>query len=53
MLLVSFDAVSMYPNIALDHGIRAVQHKLLDGESESPSVECIIDAIKIKGQLKR
>ena len=47
MLLVSFDVVSMYPNITLDHGIRAVRHKLLDRESENPSVECIIDAIKI------
>ena len=47
MLLVSFDVVSMYPNITLDHGIRAVRHKLLDRESESPSVECINDPIKI------
>ena len=47
MLLVSFDVVSMYLNITLDHGIRAVRHKLLDRDSESPSVECIIDAIKI------
>ena len=46
-LLVSFDVVSMYPNITLDHGIRAVRRKLLDRDSESPSVECIIDAIKI------
>ena len=47
MLLVSFDVVSMYPNITLDHGIRAVRRKLLDRDSESPSVECIIDAIKV------
>ena len=30
MLLVSFDLVSMYQNITLDHGIRAVCRKLLD-----------------------
>ena len=47
MLLVSFDVVSMCPNITLDHGIRAVRRKLLDRDSESPSVECIIDAIKV------
>ena len=47
MLLVSFDVVSMYPNITLDHGIRAVRRKLFDRDSESPSVECIIDAIKV------
>ena len=47
MLLVSFNVVSMYPNITLDHGIRAVHRKLLDGDRESPSVECIIDAIKV------
>ena len=47
MLLVSFDVVSMYPNVMLDHGIRAIRHKLLDRDSESSSVECIIDAIKI------
>ena len=47
MLSVLFDAVSMYPNITLDHGIRAVRHKLLDRDSESPSAECTIDAIKI------
>ena len=45
MLLVSFDVVSMYPNITLDHGIRAVRRRLLDRDSESPLVECIIDAI--------
>ena len=38
MLLVSFHVVSMYPNITLDHGIKAVRHKLLDRDSESPSV---------------
>ena len=37
----------MYPNIMLDQGIRAIRHKFLDRDSESPSVECIIDAIKI------
>ena len=37
----------MYPIITLDHGIRAVRRKLLDRDSESPSVECIIDAIKL------
>ena len=37
----------MYPNITLDHGIRAVRHKLLDRDSESLSAECIIDAIKL------
>ena len=47
MFLVSFDVVSMYPNITLDHGIRAVRRKLLDRDSEIPSVECIIDAIKV------
>ena len=47
MLLVSFDVVSMYPNITLDHGIRAVRRKLLDRDSEIPSVDCIIDAIKV------
>ena len=47
MLLVSFDIVSMYPNITLGHGIRAVRCKLLDKDSESPSVECTIDAIKV------
>ena len=31
--------------MALDHGIRAIRCKLLDRDSESPSVECIIDAI--------
>ena len=40
MLVVLFDVVSMYPNIMLDHGIRAIRHKLLDRDSESPSVEC-------------
>ena len=47
MLLVSFHDVSMCQNITLDHNIRAVRRKLLDRDSESPSVECIIDAIKI------
>ena len=47
MLLVSFNVVSMYPNITLDHGIRAVRRKLLDRDSEIPSVECIIDAINV------
>ena len=47
MLLVSFDVVSMYPNITLGHGIRAIRCKLLDRDSESPSGECIIDAIKV------
>ena len=47
MLLVLFDVVSMYSNITLDHGIRAVCRKLLDRDSKSPSVECIIDAIKV------
>ena len=47
MLLVSFDVVSVYPNITLDHGIRTVCRKLLDRDNEIPSVECIIDAIKI------
>ena len=47
MLLVSFDVVSMYPNITLDHGIRAARRKLLDRDSESPSIECITDAIKV------
>ena len=28
-------------------GIRAARHKHLDRDSESPSVECIIDAIRI------
>ena len=32
-------------SLTLDHGIRAVCCKLLDRDSESPSVECIIDAI--------
>ena len=39
MLSVSFYVVSVYPNITLDHGIRAVRRKLLDRDSESPSVE--------------
>ena len=47
MLLVSFDVVSMYPNITLDHGIRVVRRKLLDRGSKNASVECIIDAIKV------
>ena len=47
MLLVSFDVVPMYPNITLENGIRAVRRKLLDRDSESSSVECIIDAIKV------
>ena len=47
MLLVLFDAVSRYPNLTLDHGIRAVYHKLLDRDSESPSEGCIIDAINV------
>ena len=47
VLLVSFDLVSTHPNITLDHGIRAVCRKLLDRDSESPLVECIIDAIKV------
>ena len=47
MLLVSFDVVSMYPNITLDHGIGAIHCKLLDRDSESPSVASIIDAIKV------
>ena len=37
----------MYPNITLDHGVRAIRHKLLDRDSESPSVECIIDATRV------
>ena len=37
----------MNPNITLDHGIRGVRHELLDRDSESQSVECIIDAFKI------
>ena len=37
----------MYPNITLDHGIRAVRRKLLDSDNEIPSVECFIDAIKV------
>ena len=48
MLLVSFDVISLYPNIMLDHGIRAVFNR----DSESPSVECIIDAIKIIRRLQ-
>ena len=32
MLLASFDILSMYPNITLDHAIRAVRRKLLDRE---------------------
>ena len=47
MLLVSFDVVSMYPNITLDHGIRAIRRELLDRDSESPSVECTTDVIKV------
>ena len=47
MLLVSFDVVSMYSYIALYHGIRAIRCKVLDRDRESPSVECIIDAIKV------
>ena len=35
MLLVSFDVVSMYPNLTLDHGIRAVRRKLLERNSIS------------------
>ena len=47
MLSVSFDVLSMYPNVTLAHGIRAVRHELLDKDSESPSVECIIDGSKV------
>ena len=36
-----------YPNITLDHSIRSVRRKLLDRDSEIPSVRCTIDAIKI------
>ena len=47
MLLVSFDIVSMYPSTTLDHGIRTVCHKLLDRGNKIPSVESIIDEIKV------
>ena len=32
-------------NVTLDHSIRTVHGEILDRDSKSPSVECIIDAI--------
>ena len=34
-------------NVTLDHSIRTVHGELLDRDSKSPSVECIIDATKV------
>ena len=44
---VSFDAVSMYPNISLEHGLRAIRRKLLNRTTNVPSTECIVDAVKL------
>ena len=46
-VLVSFDVVSMYPNISLEHGLRAIRHKVLNRTTNVPSTECIVDAVKL------
>ena len=47
MVLVSLDVVSMYHNISLEHGLRAIRHKLLNRTTNVPSTECIVDAVKL------
>ena len=51
MLLVSFDVVSMYPNITLDHGIRAIRRKLLDRDSEIPSVDVLLMQLRLSERV--
>ena len=46
-LLVSWDVVSMFPNIDNNLGIKAVTEALNSREIQIPSTECIIEAVKI------
>ena len=46
-ILVSSDAVSMYLNISLEHGLRAIRRKLLNRTTNVPKTECIVDAVKL------
>ena len=46
-LLVSWDVVSMFPNIDNNLGIKAVTDALNSREVQIPSTECIVEAVKI------
>ena len=46
-LLVSWDVVSMFPNIDNKLGLTAVKKALNTRENKSPSMTCILEAVKI------
>ncbi|XP_068690032.1 uncharacterized protein [Montipora foliosa] len=46
-LLVSWDVVSMFPNIDNNLGIKTVTNALNSREFQIPSTECIVEAVKI------
>ena len=46
-LLVSWDVVSMFPNVDNNLGIKAVTDALHSRENQFPSTECIVEAVKI------
>ena len=46
-LLVSWDVVSMFPNIDNDLGITAVRKALASRSSKFPSTDCIAEAVEI------
>ena len=37
----------MYPNILLEHGLRAIRRKLLNRTTNVPSTECTVDAVTL------
>ena len=47
MVSISFDVASMYPDISLEHGLRAIHRKLLNRTTNVSSTECIVDAVKL------
>ena len=46
-MLVSWDVISMYPNINNEMGIPACKRALDKSTTLSPSTECLLEAIKI------
>ena len=46
-VLVSFDAVNMFPSIDNESGIKAVKKVLNDRESKNPPTECILETLRL------